>query len=212
MITLQSLSETTRKDAGVVDRDGLENRCTLTRTQGSNPCLSARKCLYKTLSQYQHPINQPIFLTDKLGVGFIPLISNQFHKYMKDIKVEMFALCQGAHNLDGHLTVVNTMDEFLVRDLPSHVSFGLAIKLYIQANIEGNKELSIFIIDKSNGNNILPGITTTLHIEKYDKASHINMAFNLQNVIFDKEGLYDIHLELDGERLDDFAFEVICKK
>ena len=35
-----------RKDAGVVDRDGLENRCTLTGTQGSNPCLSAtfQKC------------------------------------------------------------------------------------------------------------------------------------------------------------------------
>ncbi len=32
---------TTRKDAGAVDRDGLENRCTLTGTQGSNPCLSA---------------------------------------------------------------------------------------------------------------------------------------------------------------------------
>ncbi len=38
------LSETTFwKDAGVVDRDGLENRCTLTGTQGSNPCLSAIK-------------------------------------------------------------------------------------------------------------------------------------------------------------------------
>ena len=32
-----------RKDAGVVDRDGLENRCTLTGTQGSNPCLSANQ-------------------------------------------------------------------------------------------------------------------------------------------------------------------------
>ena len=30
-----------RKDAGAVDRDGLENRCTFTGTQGSNPCLSA---------------------------------------------------------------------------------------------------------------------------------------------------------------------------
>ena len=33
----------TRKDAGVVDRDGLENRCTLMGTQGSNPCLSATR-------------------------------------------------------------------------------------------------------------------------------------------------------------------------
>ena len=30
-----------RKDAGVVDRGGLENRCTLTGTKGSNPFLSA---------------------------------------------------------------------------------------------------------------------------------------------------------------------------
>ena len=34
-------TSTTRKDAGVVDRDGLENRCTLTGTEGSNPSLSA---------------------------------------------------------------------------------------------------------------------------------------------------------------------------
>ena len=31
-----------RRGAGVVDRGGLENRCTLTGTQGSNPCLSAK--------------------------------------------------------------------------------------------------------------------------------------------------------------------------
>ena len=36
-------SQNPRKDAGVVDRDGLEIRCTLTGTQGSNPCLSAEK-------------------------------------------------------------------------------------------------------------------------------------------------------------------------
>lgn len=32
-----------RKDAGVVDRGGLENRCALAGTQGSNPCLSAKE-------------------------------------------------------------------------------------------------------------------------------------------------------------------------
>ena len=30
-----------RRGAGAVDRDGLENRCTFTRTVGSNPTLSA---------------------------------------------------------------------------------------------------------------------------------------------------------------------------
>ena len=46
------------KDAGVVDRDGLENRCTLTGTQGSNPCLSAKSSLSRLLfllSRCDHP-------------------------------------------------------------------------------------------------------------------------------------------------------------
>jgi hypothetical protein len=30
-----------RRGAGVVERDGLENRCTGNRTEGSNPSLSA---------------------------------------------------------------------------------------------------------------------------------------------------------------------------
>ena len=30
-----------RRGAGVVERGGLENRCTFAGTQGSNPCLSA---------------------------------------------------------------------------------------------------------------------------------------------------------------------------
>ncbi len=41
IVILQSYRKRLRKDAGVVDRDGLENRCTLTGTEGSNPSLSA---------------------------------------------------------------------------------------------------------------------------------------------------------------------------
>lgn len=137
---------------------------------------------------------------------------------MKDIKVELFALCQGAHNLDGHLTVVNTLDELIVSSLPARISFGLAIKLYVQACVEGDKALSVSIIEK-NTNVVgesyetltLPVFKTSFHLDRLDKPTHINIAFNLQNVQFDREGIYDIHFELDGERLDDFAFEVIKK-
>ena len=39
---LLHVDKTNWKGAGVVDRGGLENRCTLAGTQGSNPCLSAK--------------------------------------------------------------------------------------------------------------------------------------------------------------------------
>ncbi|MDE7411722.1 MAG: hypothetical protein K2M94_06760, partial [Paramuribaculum sp.] len=35
-----------------VDRDGLENRCTLTGTQGSNPCLSAKNAVSYQLAAF----------------------------------------------------------------------------------------------------------------------------------------------------------------
>ena len=49
-----------RKDAGVVDRDGLENRCTLTGTQGSNPCLSANS---KNKSVVTHTVTADLVLS-----------------------------------------------------------------------------------------------------------------------------------------------------
>jgi len=125
------------------------------------------------------------------------------------MKVELFALCQGAHNNNGQLTIVNAVDNFGVPSFPARLSFGLALKFYIPANEEGNKQLTISILNDKNVNIIVPPLSTMLHVERYDKASHIGIALNLQNVLFEEPGLYNVHLELDGTRLDDFAFEII---
>ncbi len=123
------------------------------------------------------------------------------------MKVELYALCQGAFNSNGQLTIVNTIDNFVVPTFPARVSFGLALKLYILPEEEGEKSLSISILNKEN-KSIIPPIPASLHVERLGKASHIAIALNLQNVLFEKPGAYDVHLELDGERLDNFAFEI----
>ena len=123
------------------------------------------------------------------------------------MKVELYALCQGAFNSNGQLTIVNTIDNFVVPSFPARVSFGLALKLYILPKEEGEKTLTISILDKEN-NSIIPPIPASLHVDSYDKASHIAIALNLQNVLFEKPGAYDVHLELDGKRLDNYAFEI----
>ena len=123
------------------------------------------------------------------------------------MKVELFALCQGAFNNNGQLTIVNTIDNFGVDAFPARISFGLALKFYILPLEEGDKTLSISILNDQK-TNIIPPIPTNLHLERYEKASHLGLAINLQNVLFDKPGEYNIHLELDNKRLDDFAFEI----
>lgn len=124
------------------------------------------------------------------------------------MKVELFALCQGAHNNNGQLTIVNTIDNFQVPTFPIRLSFGLALKFYILPAEEGDKVLTISILNENKESIIIPPITTNLHIEKYENASHIGIALNLQNVLFEAPGEYNVHLELDGKRFDDFAFDV----
>lgn len=123
------------------------------------------------------------------------------------MKVELFALSQGAYNNYGQLTIVNTIDTFGLKSFPARISFGLALKFYIYPQEEGDKTLLISILNQKKDSIIQP-IPSKLHIERFDKASHIAIALNLQNVLFEMPGEYIIHLELDGSRLDDFAFEV----
>lgn len=125
------------------------------------------------------------------------------------MKVDLFTLCEGAHNNNGHLTIVHTSDAFNVESFPSRLSFGLALKIYIKAQEEGEHILKVSIIDKQTGESIIHPIESRLHITKMDYASHIAIALNLQNVLFLHSGVYDIHLETEDKRLDDFAFEVI---
>ena len=69
-------------------------------------------------------------------------------------------------------------------------------------------EYDCFIIDADGNDVISPRISAKFKLTKQDNASHIAMAINLQNVLFTKVGKYDVHLEIDNEKLDNFAFEV----
>lgn len=136
------------------------------------------------------------------------LCDSLFNPTINNMKVELFALCQGAHNNNGQLTIVNTIDNFHVPSFPTRLSFGLALKFYILPMEEGDKVLTISILSKKTESSIISPIMTNLHIEKFENASHIGIALNLQNVLFETPGEYNVHLELDGQRFDDFAFEV----
>ena len=57
-----------RRGAGVVERDGLENRCGRKPTEGSNPSLSASNLvIYQYLNSILETIWNQSFFTEKLG-------------------------------------------------------------------------------------------------------------------------------------------------
>lgn len=130
-------------------------------------------------------------------------------KKVKPIKVELFTLCEGAYNHSGHLTIVNTYDNIAVKQLPTRVSFGLALKLYIQPQVEGDKLLTIEIFNDQKENILKERLQAKIQIERVDCITHVALAVNFQNVIFTTIGKHDVHLEIDGNKLDNFAFEVL---
>ncbi len=130
-------------------------------------------------------------------------------KKTKPIKVELFALCEGAFNHAGNLTIVNTIDDFIVKNLPDRISFGLAFKFFVQPHVQGEKELSVSIKDSAGNDIIAPIIKARMCIADSEKESHIALAINMQNVLFFNAGKHYVHLGIDGERFDDFSFEVI---
>ena len=77
-----------RKGAGVVDRGGLENRCTLAGTQGSNPCLSANAQV-KTAANQQLAAVLILYTyknTYKLPGNPNPIQMRQYHRKSKEGK------------------------------------------------------------------------------------------------------------------------------
>ena len=63
----------------MVDRDGLENRCTLTGTEGSNPSLSADN------AEWQYIISKISVFTDTLLLS-IRLYRSKFHYLFVEIR------------------------------------------------------------------------------------------------------------------------------
>ena len=58
----QNIAKTSlRRDAGVVDRGGLENRWPFLRSQGSNPCLSAKRQTHNEPAFHIFPHRQQLF-------------------------------------------------------------------------------------------------------------------------------------------------------
>lgn len=124
------------------------------------------------------------------------------------MKVELFTICNGAFNSNGHLTIVNTCDRLSVPSLPYRVSFGIALKFYAVPGEAVQKELSVSVLDPENNKVFEPEFVTPIGINGGALANHFAVALNLQNVLFTKPGTHNVHLQLDGERFDDFAFEV----
>ena len=124
------------------------------------------------------------------------------------MKLELFAICEGAYNHNGQLTIVNTLDCIEAPEFPCRVSFGVAIKLGLQGVGAGHSEMTISMVNSSGEKVFDPVFSTPLEIAENNPADCMAMAVNFQNVLFTKAGDYHVRLEINGDKIGEHTLRV----
>lgn len=123
------------------------------------------------------------------------------------MKIELFTLCNFAANNNGKLTIVDTIDSFIVEKFPWRAYFGLALKLNLGSDIKQPDKDSSFsiILFKEGEDEKLFTAETNLNMTKDEK---VVIAANIKGLIFKSPGTYHFHLKLGENLLEDYSFEV----
>lgn len=127
------------------------------------------------------------------------------------MKVELLALCDGAFNYNGKLTIVGALSDYNASTVPTKINIGLALKIRLDANenIEGGLKIVFYNPDET----VIPvDINVDLTTKTTPEMSYISLAADIQGVPITQYGCHHVKVYLMDECLSDYSFKVIEKR
>lgn len=126
------------------------------------------------------------------------------------MKLGLLALCEGAFNHNGHLTIVNTLDFFNVQDFPYKVSqLGLAVKIHLTPEDAGEHQFKILCQDPLQKN--IVEIETPKLNNDIQEDGVFCITTNLNGFLFAQPGDYRFIVLADNNPLGDQVIKVKAK-
>jgi hypothetical protein len=116
--------------------------------------------------------------------------------------IQAALLCDAAADYNGKLNVLGTFDTICASQFPAfHAQCAIALRLVFHKPEEGRHEVTLSFVDE-DGKQIMPGIEMPLEIAIPDDSIFIsrNLVLTLQQLRFEKAGLYSIDIALDRRR------------
>lgn len=116
------------------------------------------------------------------------------------MKFQVAALCDAATDYHGKLNLLGTFDTIIAGQMPAmHPQCSLALRVVFEKSEEGAHQLKINFVDE-DGKSIMPAIDLPLQIAVPEDSIFVsrNLVINIQQLKFDRPGLYSIDVALDN--------------
>ena len=116
--------------------------------------------------------------------------------------IQIAALCDAATDYAGKLNLLGTFDTIFAQKLPAqHPQCSVALRIVFERIEEGAHKLRMNFVDE-DGKSIMPNIDVPVEV-LVPADSHFvsrNFILNIQQLKFDKYGLYAIDIAIDGRQ------------
>ena len=122
--------------------------------------------------------------------------------------IELFTLSDGAFNYNGKLTIVGALTTINIDNLPARVKLSIAMRIRVYSEDMGEKPMVISFISPDQKK--LPvDISVNLDIkETPEPVSYITFAAEVQGLPLDSEGVYQIEVYIQDEKVGEYPFNV----
>lgn len=116
------------------------------------------------------------------------------------MEIQIATLCDAATDSAGKLNILGTFDTINAAQTPAiHPQCSIALRLIFQKIEEGPHKLKLNFVDE-DGRLVMPSIDIPVEVSVPDDTTFVsrNFIINIQQLKFEKPGLYAIAIAIDG--------------
>lgn len=120
--------------------------------------------------------------------------------YLMEIQVAV--LCDAATDYQGKLNILGTFDTIFTAQMPAvHPQCSIALRMTFGKEEEGSHKMKLSFVDE-DGKAIMPNIDIPVDVTVPEDSIFLsrNFLINIQQLKFDKPGLYSINIAVDGRQ------------
>jgi len=122
--------------------------------------------------------------------------------YSTLMNVQVAVLCDAATDTHGKLNLLGAFDAIFTPQLPLiHAMCSVALRATFSSQEEGARHLRLNFVD-ADGQPFMPPIDLPIRVALPEEAHFVtqNLIFTIQQLRFEKPGLYSIDISLDGRQ------------